>query len=411
MNRYVLDTNIFLINPNAIELYEQVIIPLAVYEELDGIKKDEGTLGWKARHALSALDKATNIVDSIFDFYDIDIFGWDKEKRDNQIVYCGKVHDAIVVSNDTAVRKKASALGLSVEKYEVPCNLDYTGYVEVYMDDEEKNNSEWYKNNKWNLNVNEYLLIRDIKNKNKFDEKGQSIDKVIDMWTWTKDGFRLKNYPKRIESSALGKFVCKDAQQEAVLDSFYNNKMTMVKGKAGTGKSLLALSYAMSQIEKGKYDKLIVFCNPVATKNAVKLGFLPGSQFMKLEDSSVGHMLSSKFGSRLALETLVRQEKVILLPFSDLRGFDSTGMKAICWFVEAQNLDIELMKLAIQRIGDDCQIIIDGDYNAQVDSCAYEGSNNGMRRVSEVFRGIDFYGEVELKEIYRSRMAKIADKL
>ena len=92
-----------------------------------------------------------------------------------------------------------------------------------------------------------------------------------------------------------------------------------------------------------------------------------------------------------------------------LEGFDSTGSKSIVYISEAQNLTIDLLKLGIQRVGEDCKLIIDGDNNSQVDMAAYEGNNNGMRRVSEVFRGQEFYGEVELKNIYRSRMAKIAD--
>jgi len=66
---------------------------------------------------------------------------------------------------------------------------------------------------------------------------------------------------------------------------------------------------------------------------------------------------------------------------------------------------------AMALVGDDCQLIIDGDYNVQVDLQAFEGNNNGMRRVSEVFRGQSFYGEVELPIIYRSKMAEWAENL
>ena len=107
---------------------------------------------------------------------------------------------------------------------------------------------------------------------------------------------------------------------------------------------------------------------------------------------------------------MIHQNKLLLLPFSDIRGFDTTNSKAIVYITEAQNLDISLIKLAIQRISEDCQLIIDGDYNSQVDLQAFEGNNNGMRRVSEVFRGQSFYGEVELPIIYRSKMAEWAEK-
>jgi PhoH-like ATPase len=185
----------------------------------------------------------------------------------------------------------------------------------------------------------------------------------------------------------------------------------MVKGRAGSGKSLLSLSYAISMIEKGTYDKLIIFVNNLPTRNAVKIGFLPGSKDEKLLDSQIGHMLGCKFGDKLIIEQMIHQNKLLLLPFGDIRGFDTTNSKAIVYITEAQNLDISLIKLAIQRISEDCQLIIDGDYNSQVDLQAFEGNNNGMRRVSEVFRGQSFYGEVELPIIYRSKMAEWAENL
>ena len=64
-----------------------------------------------------------------------------------------------------------------------------------------------------------------------------------------------------------------------------------------------------------------------------------------------------------------------------------------------------LMKLALQRIGDDSICIIDGDCRTQVDDISFAGVNNGMRRASKVFRDHDIYGEIELKQIHRSKIA------
>ena len=100
-----------------------------------------------------------------------------------------------------------------------------------------------------------------------------------------------------------------------------------------------------------------------------------------------------------------------MLPLSDIRGYDTTGMNAAIYISEAQNLDIELMRLALQRVGEDSICLIDGDDKTQVDMSLYAGSHNGMRRVSQVFRGQDFYGEVELVNIHRSKIAKLAQQL
>ena len=105
------------------------------------------------------------------------------------------------------------------------------------------------------------------------------------------------------------------------------------------------------------------------------------------------------------------EEQIVLLPFSDIRGYDTTGMNAGIYISEAQNLDITLMKLALQRIGEDSVCIIDGDDKTQVDDIAFAGNNNGMRRVSKVYRGEDIYGEIELKIIHRSKIAKSAERL
>ena len=109
------------------------------------------------------------------------------------------------------------------------------------------------------------------------------------------------------------------------------------------------------------------------------------------------------------IEQLVSQNKLSILPMCDIRGFDTNGMNAAIYITEAQNLDISLMKLALQRIGEDSICVIEGDCDAQVDLSQYAGNNNGMRRMSEVFRGQDFYGEVELQNIYRSRIASVAE--
>ena len=193
--------------------------------------------------------------------------------------------------------------------------------------------------------------------------------------------------------------------------SFMNNKITLVKGPAGAGKSLLSLGFLLQQLDKNAIDKIIIFCNTVATRDSARLGFYPGTRDEKLLDSQIGNFLSSKLGSQIEVERMIQNEQLILLPMSDIRGYDTSDMKAGIYIPEAQNLTIDLMKLALQRIGEDGICIIDGDDKAQVDCQQYEGSNNGMRRVSKIFKGESIYGEVELQNIHRSQIGKIADKM
>ena len=69
------------------------------------------------------------------------------------------------------------------------------------------------------------------------------------------------------------------------------------------------------------------------------------------------------------------------------------------------------MRMLLQRVSDNCKVIIDGDYKEQVDMDIYAGNNNGMKAVSDVFSGESIYGQVELQKIHRSTIADIADNL
>ena len=216
-----------------------------------------------------------------------------------------------------------------------------------------------------------------------------------------------------LNASALSPYsrVTGEPYKYTLIDSMMTNKITVLRGPAGSGKSYLALSYLFTQLEKSKIDKIVIFCNTVAARGAAKLGFYPGDKNAKLLDSQMGNFLISKIGDRVGVERLIDDGTIVLLPMADIRGYDTTGMKAGIYITEAQNMDIELMRLALQRIGDDCICILDGDSDAQVDLSLYSGTNNGLRRVSAVFRGHEIYGEIELPNIYRSEIANIAQRL
>lgn len=178
-----------------------------------------------------------------------------------------------------------------------------------------------------------------------------------------------------------------------------------------THNTYLALSYLFHLLEYGDIDKIIIFCNTIATRDAAKLGYYPGEKDEKLLDSHIGNVLASKLGSKEEVIGMINREELLLLPMSDIRGFDTSGMRAGVYITEAQNMSIDLMKLALQRLGEDCKMILDGDSKTQVDLAAYEGANNGMKRASKIFRGTNVYGEVELGIIHRSEVARIAEDM
>ena len=392
---------------------DKIIIPSIVIQELENIKtsihKDEKIKN-KARQLLYHLENncqfaiyKPQILDSWLIDNDLEL------TNDNKILaitiyYFHKYPDEDIkfYTNDLILKQlaimylgKDNVCSITIEED------NYTGYVDLFLSDEEM--ADFYcDSSKYgeNLLINQYINI--------YDYHGARVDTLC----WTGSEFRPLKY-RAFTSPWLGEIkpYKGDIHQAIAMDSLMNNKMTVIKGSAGSGKSLLSLGYLLFLLEKREIDRIIIFCNPIATRNSARLGFYPGSRTEKLLDSQIGNFLLGKLGSRIIVEQLLEQEKLLLLPFSDLRGFDTTGLKAGVYITEAQNLDIELIKLALQRIGEDCYVVLDGDTKTQVDLQEYEGINNGMQRVSKIFRGQSFYGEITLQQIHRSKIAEMANQL
>jgi len=251
------------------------------------------------------------------------------------------------------------------------------------------------------LMENEYLVVYNDLDGTLMDIlkwNGHSLESLSD-----KNGKLGKGF----KTFQFGEFKPKDPQQIIAIDSILNNQLTSIRGRAGSGKSLIALNTAWKLVESYGY-KLVIFANPTPLRNSQELGFYPGTQLEKILQSSTGAMLKSKFGDEVEVIRHIQDGKLDILPFVDLRGYDSGDDKCIIWVVEAQNLTSDLLKLGLQRITESTKVIVDGDYHSQVDKDVYS-YDNGMKRMSEVFRGSDIYGEVELQNVYRSRLADLAE--
>ena len=395
----------------------KVVISSISLQELEDIKTandKDAEIKYSARKLLNILNENPKAYE-IWTFKEdmlkpIIEKGFDHINNDLRILACAFNYDytqhpdeTVFVTNDLALKAIANCFfgEDSIESVNEEQLDQYTGFKEIQLSDQEL--SDLYSNLNYNwfdLYINEYVIIKDC---------GSSL---VDRLCWTGETHRRLNY-KDFQSHWFGSIrpIKGDTYQMLLADSLANNQITMVKGPAGSGKTYMSLGYLMYQLENHKIDKIIVFCNTVATKDSAKLGYYPGSRDEKLLDSQIGNLLASKLGGKIAVEQMIQQEKLILLPLSDIRGYDTSGMNAGIYISEAQNMSVSLMKLALQRIGEDSICIIDGDAKTQVDSIEFAGNNNGMKRVSEIFRGYSVYGEVELQNIHRSTIAAIAENM
>ena len=410
------DTNVLLHN-NTWTQNQKFYISNITIEELEQIKiseKQSPKIKYLARKAVRWLiDNPDKYIIFIFDENSKIIkkkFPLTIDSQDKRIIATAfeaqeKGYDFNFITYDYNCYLIAKATGLSSYILKQNNPEVYNGYKKITCPTDETLADFYTKINSYEENdfkdllINEYLLV--------YDKNNILIDKYKYLGNNKFEQIKFNT----ANSKMFGKVKPIDPYQELVMDSLNSNQLTLIKGAAGTGKSLLSLAYLFRSLEKGDIDKIIIFCNTVATVGSAKLGYYPGDRTQKLLDSQIGNFLASKLGAREQVERLIDQNLLLLLPMSDIRGFDTSGMKAGVYITEAQNLSIDLMKLALQRIGQDSICILDGDFSQQVDSSLYAGENNGLKRVSEIFRGQNFYGQVTLKTIHRSKIANIANKM
>lgn len=416
MNKeYVLfyDTNALLnLGENAFK--ENFVISQKTLEEIENIKvsaSKDPDVKWKARNISRLLDKNygdytvipnTDYIRNIISEFKL------QETPDNIILASAyrynMTYPVLVCSDDLNCKFiSRNIFGLktkSIEELDLVKNLDeYTGYKDLTLSDEEMSYFYCHLNeNIYECLINEYLIIR------------KSDGEIVDTLRW--DGIEFKKVcSKTVRSTMFGdKIKPKDVYQACVVDSIYNNTMTTISGKAGSGKSLLSLVTIMNLIETGKYDRVIIMYNPTKARGAADMGFYTGSAIEKGMQNSIGSILTTKFGDRFAVDMLIQQDKIRLVSMADVRGMEVRDNE-ILYISEAQNTSVELLKLCLSRASSECKIIIEGDYNSQVDSYLFDGSSNGMKRAIDVLKGKNEFGYIYLPNIWRSKIAALVDEL
>ena len=411
MTIYLIDTNILM----SLESYDSLLarcegkitIPMYVLEELDNLKNKEGDKGFKARRALRNIEKYADDIEIYLptdDEYRYFLPAcWATGKMDNEIINSAAIlksagNQVKVLSNDLNVRLKCESVEIDAESYYEIIEIN-SGWLQVNLSEEEclSLDDEAIASM---LKTGQYLLV---------DEK--STGDLFAIYSRDNENKIRCVVPRHIYSSHFGRIEALDEFQMCAIDSLYKDNLTVITGKAGSGKTLLSLSYALQEVLSGKRSKLIIFANPVKTRGSEQLGYYPGDRTEKLMQNSVGAMLVSKFGGDpMAVDQLIQDGMLEILPFSDIRGFEVSESQ-IMYISEAQNLNVDLAKLAIQRCAEGAKIILEGDPQTQVDHYSFEGNQNGLRRVIEVFEGTEGFSHIYLPNIRRSKIADLADKM
>lgn len=271
----------------------------------------------------------------------------------------------------------------------------YKGYIEhTFVNDEEMAYFyEHLNDNVLNLNINEYALLKSC--------DGIIVDKV----KWNGTEYKTLTY-KNFKSSMFGTVKPMDDYQQMAFDSIANNDITVLTGKAGSGKTTLPMAYAMQQLESQKFRKIVVVYSFEPLKNAKQLGYIKGDTNTKLlETASIGGILSSKMGDRMIVERMLASGSLEIVPTANVRGVEFND--SIVFLTEAQNLDTYTLKTVIQRCKTGCKLIVEGDVLEQSDI----RRESGLFRMIETFKGYKSFGAVKLKNNYRSEICEIADKM
>ena len=429
---YILDTNVLIHDHRSIYSFEdnEVIVPIFVIEEIDHLKRNS-TTAIQARLAARELDairkkgciaKGVNLEKGIFFKVEIENdlellpLALKRDSVDNMIISAtlgikNKNPDmkVVLITKDINMRIKADSLGVEVQDYETD-RTDYTtlddGYVEIEVPrDIYTKFDKAGKINVWELGEGYHFTENMFVRFKCGDEKtsGRYIGGKI-----------RRNLEGQI--SAWGARARNDEQEyamELLMDE--NIRVVTLVGKAGTGKTLLAIAAGLEQVvERGKYKKLLI-ARPIIPMGK-DLGYLPGSEEEKLRPwmqpiyDNIDYLAGEK-GEKTGEKVILGLQTMGLLKIEALtyiRGRSIPNGYVI--IDEAQNLTPLEVKTIITRAGENTKIVLTGDPD-QIDSPYLDADTNGLTYLADKLKNEGIVGHVTLKKGERSALAELAAKL
>ncbi|MGD1089516.1 MAG: PhoH family protein [Verrucomicrobiota bacterium] len=435
MKNYIIDTNVLLHDPNSLLSFNDnsVLIPIEVIEEIDRFKRESSELGQNARAVSRMLDGLRgegHLSEGVklptggrlkIVFYKNGHAngvngenGFSSHSVDNRILSLAAgiqkaqpKNPTILVSKDINLRIKADALGLQAEDYEndrVFITDLYTGMMEMLVAPEKiaafRGKSEFLLEKGRKFFPNEYCTLLDETNPKraaltKVDATGEKLVPILDCreGVW---GIKPRNREQHFAFDAL-------------LDD--RIKLVTLMGKAGTGKTLLAMAAGLKRVVNDREFRRLVVARPTISMGK-ELGFLPGSLEEKLapwmqpihdalemlSDLNMGH-------DHRRSGDLMRSGSIVVEALSYIRGRSIANQFMI--IDEAQNLTPLEAKTIITRVGNGTKIIFTGD-PYQIDNPYVDSSSNGFNYVVSRFRDQAIAAHIELQKGERSELAELA---
>lgn len=448
---FVLDTNVLLFDSQALFKFQDndVVICITVLEEIDKFKREMTETGRNARQFSRYLDdlrKKGRLAQGVslgknFGNLRIDLAEEERSRWSRSPMIVGNVTDHILlgmalrlsrkskypvvfVSKDTNLRVRADTLGLHTEDYETaPVDIEelYSGVSDIQVSrkfiDKFFQDRKIEINGRFKLNPNQFVILKDETNEShtalgRYDISQQSL------------------FPIRKRQEGVWGIFPKNVEQSFAFDLLLDDRVKLVTlvGKAGTGKTLLALAAGLYKtIDEGTYHRLLV-SRPIFPMGK-DIGYLPGDIEEKLNPwmqpvfDNVEFLLGNpsmihggakerdlaptrKATNRCA--ELMNQGMLNIEPLTYIRGRSIPNQYMIV--DEAQNLTPHEIKTIITRVGENTKVILTGDCY-QIDNPFIDGSNNGLTYVIERFKHEPIAGHVTLTKGERSELAELATNL
>jgi len=437
---FILDTNVILHDASSIHQFQEndVVIPLTVIEELDHFKRGSQVINLNAREFARTLDSITGtaifnggvslgkgkgkvrvaiargLSAEIKDIFREDsadnrilsvAFEWNKKSKNKSKV--------ILVTKDVNLRMKAKALGIIAEDY----TTDRIGSVD-----------ELYSGKEILENFDDDLLLKLFQPP--FEIPAKSVLKKLVSEPIPNKFYILRNTSRsvlayldkemevirKVDKEPIYGIKPRNAEQTFAVSALTNNNVPLVSltGKAGTGKTLLALA---SALHVRKSYRQIFIARPIVPLSNKDIGFLPGDVQSKIEPYMqplwdnirvIQDQFSESDKQHQLINNMIKEEKIVIEPLSYIRG---RSLQRIFFIVdEAQNLTPHEIKTIITRVGEGAKIVLTGDIY-QIDHPYLDSQSNGLSYLIDHFKGQKLYAHMNLLKGERSELAELASNL